>query len=50
MKKVVLLTCTIIVGGQWGDEGKGKIISYICDKDKPSIIARGGEDQTLGIL
>jgi len=45
---VILLTCTIIVGGQWGDEGKGKIISYICDKDKPSIIARGGVGPNAG--
>ena len=42
------MTCTIIVGGQWGDEGKGKIISYICDKDKPSIIARGGVGPNAG--
>ncbi len=42
------LTCSIIVGGQWGDEGKGKIISYICKKDKPSVIARGGVGPNAG--
>lgn len=36
------MVCSIIVGGQWGDEGKGKIISYLCSEDKPNIIARGG--------
>ncbi len=42
------MTCTIVVGGQWGDEGKGKIISYLCDKDKPSIVARGGVGPNAG--
>ena len=34
--------CTILVGGQWGDEGKGKIISSLALKDSPSAIARAG--------
>ncbi|MCS3901620.1 adenylosuccinate synthetase [Methanococcus voltae] len=42
------MTCTIIVGGQWGDEGKGKIVSYLCEKDNPSIIARGGVGPNAG--
>ncbi|WP_459201274.1 adenylosuccinate synthetase [Methanococcus sp. CF] len=42
------MTCTIVVGGQWGDEGKGKIISYLCKKDNPSIIARGGVGPNAG--
>ena len=42
------MTCTIIVGGQWGDEGKGKIISYLCNKDNPSIVARGGVGPNAG--
>ncbi|ABR55626.1 Adenylosuccinate synthase [Methanococcus aeolicus Nankai-3] len=42
------MTCTIVVGGQWGDEGKGKIISYICEKDKPSVVARGGVGPNAG--
>ena len=33
------MTCSILVGGAWGDEGKGKCITYLCDNDKPSIIA-----------
>lgn len=39
---------TIIVGGQWGDEGKGKIVSYLCLKDKPDIIARAGVGPNAG--
>ena len=42
------MVCTIIVGGQWGDEGKGKIISYVCKKDYPSIVARGGVGPNAG--
>ena len=36
------MTCSILVGGAWGDEGKGKCITYLCSNDKPSIIARAG--------
>ena len=32
------MTCSILVGGAWGDEGKGKCITYLCDNDKPSIL------------
>ncbi|WP_423793271.1 adenylosuccinate synthetase [Methanocaldococcus indicus] len=42
------MSCLIIVGGQWGDEGKGKVISYICSKDKPDVIARGGVGPNAG--
>lgn len=36
-----MLTVTIIIGGQYGGEGKGKITSYIALKDKPKIVVRG---------
>ncbi len=39
---------TIIVGGQYGDEGKGKIISYLAINDNPEIIARGGVGPNAG--
>lgn len=39
---------TIVVGGFWGDEGKGKIISYLALNDKPSIVARGGVGPNAG--
>ena len=42
------MTTTIIVGGFWGDEGKGKIISYIAYKENPAIIARGGVGTNAG--
>ncbi|HDH41516.1 MAG TPA: adenylosuccinate synthetase [Candidatus Altiarchaeales archaeon] len=39
---------TIVVGGHFGDEGKGKIISYLALKDKPDIIARAGVGPNAG--
>lgn len=42
------MTCNILVGGAWGDEGKGKCITYLCDNDKPSIIARAGVGPNAG--
>lgn len=39
MKKV---PCTVIVGGFWGDEGKGKIISYLALKDGLDFCVRTG--------
>ncbi|MEM4166682.1 MAG: adenylosuccinate synthetase [Candidatus Bilamarchaeaceae archaeon] len=38
----------ILVGGQYGDEGKGKIISYLALHDNPEIIARGGVGPNAG--
>lgn len=42
------MTSTVIVGGAYGDEGKGKIISYIALKDKPTIAVRGGVGPNAG--
>ncbi|MBN2013972.1 MAG: adenylosuccinate synthetase [Candidatus Altiarchaeota archaeon] len=39
---------TIVVGGHFGDEGKGKIISYLALKDRPDIIARAGVGPNAG--
>jgi len=39
---------TVVVGGAFGDEGKGKMISYLCLKDKPDIVARGGVGPNAG--
>ncbi|MEM1589836.1 MAG: adenylosuccinate synthetase, partial [Candidatus Bathyarchaeia archaeon] len=36
------MPCTVIVGGFWGDEGKGKIISYLALKDKVDVCVRTG--------
>ena len=38
----------IVVGGFWGDEGKGKIIAHIAHSDKPKIIVRGGVGPNAG--
>ena len=36
------MTVYIVVGGFYGDEGKGKIVQYLAYTDEPEIIARGG--------
>jgi adenylosuccinate synthase len=36
------LPCTVIVGAFWGDEGKGKIISYLALKDDLDFCVRTG--------
>ncbi len=42
------MSVTIVVGGFWGDEGKGKIVAHIAFSDKPKIIARGGVGPNAG--
>ncbi|MFH1222377.1 MAG: adenylosuccinate synthetase [Candidatus Micrarchaeota archaeon] len=42
------MTKNILVGGQYGDEGKGKIISYLALHDDPEVIARGGVGPNAG--
>ena len=42
------MPCMIIAGGQWGDEGKGKVVAYLALTDKPSIIARAGVGPNAG--
>jgi len=39
---------TVVVGGFFGDEGKGKIISDLSKKDNPSIVVRGGAGPNAG--
>lgn len=36
------MPCTVIAGGFWGDEGKGKIISYLALNDKLDYCVRTG--------
>lgn len=36
------MPCTVICGGFWGDEGKGKIISYLAIKEKLDFCVRTG--------
>ena len=38
----------VVVGGFFGDEGKGKIIAYLALKDKPDIAVRGGVGPNAG--
>ena len=39
---------TVVVGGFFGDEGKGKIVSYLSKNDNPSIVVRGGAGPNAG--
>jgi len=39
---------TILVGGQYGDEGKGKILSHLAIADDPDVVARGGVGPNAG--
>lgn len=43
-----MMPSTVIVGGFFGDEGKGKIISYLAQNDNPSIVVRGGAGPNAG--
>ncbi len=38
----------IVVGGFFGDEGKGKIVAYLASHDKPRVVARGGVGPNAG--
>ena len=42
------MASTVVVGGFFGDEGKGKIISYLALHDTPSIVVRGGAGPNAG--
>ncbi|MDE1862907.1 MAG: adenylosuccinate synthetase [Thaumarchaeota archaeon] len=42
------MTSIVIVGGFYGDEGKGKIVSYLAMKDNPAIAVRGGVGPNAG--
>ncbi len=43
-----MMPSTVVVGGFFGDEGKGKIISYLAQKDDPTIVVRGGAGPNAG--
>ncbi len=42
------MPATVVVGGFYGDEGKGKIAAYLALKDKPEICVRGGNGPNAG--
>jgi adenylosuccinate synthase len=42
------INTTVIVGGQFGDEGKGKILSYLALHDPFDVIARAGVGPNAG--
>jgi len=42
------MPCLVVVGGFFGDEGKGKIIAYLANKENPFIAVRGGVGPNAG--
>ena len=36
------MPCSIVVGSQWGDEGKAKVIDFLCKKAKYIVRYQGG--------
>lgn len=42
------MPCDVVVGGFFGDEGKGKIIAYLVSKDDIKLAARGGVGPNAG--
>lgn len=42
------MTVTILAGGFWGDEGKGKVVAYLARTDQPPVIARAGVGPNAG--
>jgi len=38
------MSCTIIIGTQWGDEGKGKIVDYLTESADVVVRAQGGSN------
>ncbi|HHQ44541.1 MAG TPA: adenylosuccinate synthetase [Candidatus Altiarchaeales archaeon] len=39
---------SIVVGGHYGDEGKGKMVAYLAVKDDPDVICRAGVGTNAG--
>ncbi|HIC84240.1 MAG TPA: adenylosuccinate synthetase, partial [Nitrososphaerales archaeon] len=42
------MTVTVVVGGFYGDEGKGKIVAFLSLKDSHSLAVRGGVGPNAG--
>ncbi len=42
------MACLVIVGGFYGDEGKGKVVAYLAKKENPFIAVRGGVGPNAG--
>ena len=36
------MTVTVVVGGQYGSEGKGKVCGFLAEQKNPSIMVRCG--------
>jgi len=45
---VIALVVEVVVGGFFGDEGKGSVVGYLSLKDNPAICVRGGVGPNAG--
>jgi len=44
LPEVLLMACVVIVGTQWGDEGKGKVVDYYANKADIVVRFSGGNN------
>lgn len=45
---MIHMAATVVVGGFFGDEGKGKIVAHLALKDDPAIVVRAGVGPNAG--
>src|SRR2546423_1896962 len=41
------MSTSVVVGGQFGGEGKGKVVSYLGYSDRPFIVAKGSGPNSM---
>lgn len=44
MKKDMVMANVVVVGSQWGDEGKGKIVDWLCERADIVVRFQGGHN------
>ena len=40
--------CVVVVGAQWGDEGKGKIVDWLSERADVVVRFQGGANAEIG--
>ena len=45
---VIRMSATVVVGGFFGDEGKGKVIAHLALRDEPAVVVRAGVGPNAG--
>ena len=44
------MTVTAVIGSQWGDEGKGKVVDYLAERADYVARFNGGNNGRFGVL